>query len=73
MSDPGRSRSKIFQFQYGAIKGRTSRDFWCNPNLFQFQYGAIKGGIIRQINGKDQVFQFQYGAIKGIKNSGAKE
>ncbi len=57
---------KMFQFQYGAIKGNKSDNTIIATYKFQFQYGAIKGTRTRTVKSKSrQRFQFQYGAIKG--------
>ncbi len=37
----------LFQFQYGAIKGKAQAKKTGGCGLFQFQYGAIKGKPIR--------------------------
>jgi len=34
---------KLFQFQYGAIKGKLPYEINYFVKQFQFQYGAIKG------------------------------
>ena len=57
----------MFQFQYGAIKGRNYRTAVALERItFQFQYGAIKGCPADAWHAESgYVFQFQYGAIKG--------
>ena len=34
-----------FQFQYGAIEGKSKRLHFIKDFLFQFQYGAIEGFV----------------------------
>ncbi len=67
MRELGKLTETLFQFQYGAIKGRRAGIQPHTRGTFQFQYGAIKGRYRCIELLSRSIFQFQYGAIKGCR------
>ena len=57
-------KKRWFQFQYGAIKGRKTKNFLLNYCSFNSSMVRLKGRATRY-QAQYIAFQFQYGAIKG--------